>query len=260
MADVGVAGPGGEGRSVPRRAWSRRLEEALRSDLFDLHAQPIVDVATGTTVRHELFLRLTDGDGEIPAGEFLFAAEQAGSIREIDRWVVERAVELAGDGHAVAINLSVRSVDDQLLQTIGTALETSGADPHRLVLELKEAQLLRAPRVRDRFVPAVRELGCGVALDGYLTRDGGQGWIRALPIDFVKLGGTLVERLVDDGRRRRKARNAAIRAHQADRRVVAQGVEDLITLQLLPELGIDEAQGYALGAPESLGSTLLGSD
>lgn len=78
--------------------WSRRIEEALERDLFVLRGQRIVDVANGETMRHELFLRLVDRHRLIPAGEVAMVAEEFGSIREIDRWVVARAIEVAASG------------------------------------------------------------------------------------------------------------------------------------------------------------------
>jgi diguanylate cyclase len=98
------------------------------------------------------------------------------------------------------------------------------------------------------------ELGCRIALDGNVQGGRGSALLMGLPIDFVKLGPRFVNGLTADGRRRRKTRNAAAKAHRTGQRVVAQGVEDLVTLQLLQELGVDEAQGYALGRPEPVES------
>src|SRR5881227_2217772 len=110
-------GPGAGGSLHPLD-WSRRIEEALERDLFVLHGQRIVDVVTGATVRHELFLRMVDRKRLIPAGEFVMVAEEFGSIREIDRWVVARAIEVAATGLAVDLNLSVRSTDETMLDLI----------------------------------------------------------------------------------------------------------------------------------------------
>src|SRR5262245_64743403 len=104
MAPGQDAGPGGE--ELRPLDWSRRIEEALDRDLFVLHGQRIVDVVTGATVRHELFLRMVGRERLIPAGEFVLAAEEFGSIREIDRWVVATAIEVAAAGHPVDLNLS----------------------------------------------------------------------------------------------------------------------------------------------------------
>src|SRR3954452_14933740 len=171
MAGVKGTGPGrdwGGEAGARRREWSRRIEEALRRDLFVLHAQRIVDVASGETVRHELFLRMAENGDLIPAGEFVLAAEELGSIREIDRWVVSRAIEVAATGHPVDLNLSVRSADDELLGLMRREIERTGADPENLVVELSEEQLLADLRAREGFVRAARELGCRIALDGYV--------------------------------------------------------------------------------------------
>jgi EAL domain-containing protein (putative c-di-GMP-specific phosphodiesterase class I) len=256
MADVTGTGPGNEGRNAGarRQEWSRRIEEALRKDLFVLHAQRIVDVSSGETARHELFLRMGDGDGLIPAGEFVLAAEELGSIREIDRWVAGQAVAVAATGHPVALNLSVRSADDELLEAIRRRIQDAGADPGYIVLELSEEQLVAELEVGESFLRGAHELGCRIALDGFIQGGRDLALLKSRPIDFVKLGARFVNGLAADGRRRRKARNAAAKAHASGQRVIAQGVEDLITLQLLPDLGIDEAQGYALGRPEPVES------
>jgi EAL domain-containing protein (putative c-di-GMP-specific phosphodiesterase class I) len=256
MADVSGTGPG-SGRTGARLVdWSRRIGEALRRDLFVLHAQRIVDVGSGETVRHELFLRMAENGSLVPAGEFVVAAEEAGSIREIDRWVAERAIQAAAAGHPVDLNLSVRSADDELLEFVRERLAATGADPPLVVLELSEAQLAAGRGTGERFVRGVHSLGCRIALDGYAQGGRRSALLKRLPIDFVKLGSRFVSGLATDGRRRRKARNATAKAHRGGQKVIAQGVEDLVTLQLLQELGIDEAQGYALGRPEPIESAL----
>jgi EAL domain-containing protein (putative c-di-GMP-specific phosphodiesterase class I) len=213
-------------------------------------------VASGETVRHELFLRIADGPKLVPAGEFVLAAEETGSIREIDHWVMSRAIQLAAAGHPVDLNLSVRSADEALLELMRSGVGETGADPTRLVIELSEEQLVTGLEAGSSFVRGAHELGCRIALDGYIRGGRGRALLKGLPIDFVKLGPQFVSGLVEDGRRRRKARNAAGKAHDDELTVIAQGIEDLMTLQLLPELGIDEAQGYALGAPEPVESAL----
>src|SRR3954469_11457533 len=99
MAEGRAAGPGDQAERIPLD-WSRRIEDALDRDLFVLHGQRIVDVSTGETMRHELFLRMLYRRRLIPAGEFVVAAEEFGSIAEIDRWVARRAIEVAADGWA----------------------------------------------------------------------------------------------------------------------------------------------------------------
>src|SRR5215208_4723292 len=130
---IGEESGAGAGGLLQPLDWSRRIEEALERDLFVLHGQRIVDVATGATMRHELFLRMVDRKRLIPAGEFVMAAEEFGSICEIDRWVVARAIEVAATGMPVDLNLSVRSTDEPMVDLIRERLEETEADPRDVV-------------------------------------------------------------------------------------------------------------------------------
>jgi EAL domain-containing protein (putative c-di-GMP-specific phosphodiesterase class I) len=246
-------GPGTAGVLQPLD-WSHKIEEALERDLFVLHGQRIVDVASGATMRHELFLRMVDRKRLIPAGEFVMAAEQFGSIREIDRWVVARAIEVAATGLPVDLNLSVRSTDEAMVALVRDELESTGADPRDIVFELSETQLTEALDSGSAFVNAIAELGCQIALDGFVEGGPGSFLLRRFPIGYVKLGAPFIEGLADDRSKRRSVTTAVIKAHRSGQRVIAQGVETLATLQVLEGLEVDEAQGHALGPPESLES------
>jgi EAL domain-containing protein (putative c-di-GMP-specific phosphodiesterase class I) len=247
------SGPGTGGLLRPLD-WSRRIEEALERDLFVLHGQRIVDVITGATMRHELFLRMVDRKRLIPAGEFVMAAEEFGSIREIDRWVVTRAIEVAATGVPVDLNLSVRSTDRGMVELIRHQLEMTDADPGDVVLELSEKQLTEALDSGGAFVHAVAELGCQIALDGFVEGGPESFLLRRLPISYVKLGQPFIDGLAENRAKRRSVSSAVLKAHRSGQRVIAQGVESLATLEQLEDLGIDEAQGHALGPPESLES------
>ena len=108
------------------------------------------------------------------------------------------------------------------------------------------------------FVNAAAELGCGIALDGFVEGGPESFLLRRLPISYVKLGSPFIDGLAEDRGKRRAVSSAVLKAHRAGQRVIAQGVETLATLELLEDLGIDEAQGYALGPPESL-EALIGA-
>jgi EAL domain-containing protein (putative c-di-GMP-specific phosphodiesterase class I) len=246
------------GQAAPKRTrgrpfnWPKRIAEALERDLFVLHGQRIVDVRTGETMRHELFLRMAYRERLIPAGDFVLAAEQFGSIREIDRWVVGKAIEVAATGHPVDLNLSLRSNDDAMVEEIERRIEETGADPSDVVLELSEAQLAPTIETRGPFVEKVTELGCRVALDGFIEGGRDAYLLRKHPIAYVKLGPQFIGDLPTDGTRRSAVADAVQIAHGCGQRVIAQGVENLAALELLVGLGIDEAQGNALGPPGSL--------
>jgi EAL domain-containing protein (putative c-di-GMP-specific phosphodiesterase class I) len=244
---------------MPRLDWWRRIEDALDRDRFVLHGQRIVDVATGETMRHELFLRMLYRRRLIPASEFVVAAEEFGSIREIDRWVVSRAIEIAATGRPIDLNLSLRSPDGVLLDLIREQIEETGADPADLVFEVSEEQLDAGVESRRNFIQSVSEIGCQIALDGFVHGGKGSFLLTSYPISYVKIGPAFIQDLGEERGKRRAVTSAVLKAHRSGQRVIAQGVEDIVTLELLGDLGVDEAQGYALGPPESLDS-LLGAN
>jgi PAS domain S-box-containing protein len=107
------------------------IRRAFEEDRFELHAQPIIDLATGETVQRELLIRMRGTDGElIPPGAFLPAAEKYGAIRDIDRWVIAQGADLAARGIDVEINISAASIGDPgLIADIEHELARTGARP-----------------------------------------------------------------------------------------------------------------------------------
>src|SRR5918995_5248633 len=158
MARAAISAHGGEAASISIE-WSRRIRDALDRDRFALHAQRIVDVGTGHTLRHELLLRMVDEERLIPAGEFVLVAEELGLIGEIDRWVVGESIEIAASGRSIHLNLSMRSIDAALLDLVRDWLDQTRADPANLVFELGGEQLDGAGEEGAEFIAALDELG-----------------------------------------------------------------------------------------------------
>jgi EAL domain-containing protein (putative c-di-GMP-specific phosphodiesterase class I) len=244
------------GGTVRPLDWPRRIKEVLGRDPLVLCGQRIVDVRTGATMRHELFPRVVAGDELISASGFVRAAAQSSSIGEIDRWVVARAIEVAAAGGPVHVNLTLGSTDETMLELIRERFELTGAEAGALVLELSEGQLIAAPDQCREFMRDAIILGCRIAVNDFVEGGPDAVLLRELPIDYVKLGSEFMGNLESDPARRRAVSGAALTAHRRGHRVIAHGVESVTTLQLLGDLGVDEAQGSVLGAPEPLESLL----
>jgi PAS domain S-box-containing protein len=240
---------------VEALSWINRIHGALADDRFVLYAQPIIDLETGATVQHELLIRMLDEAGElVPPGLFLPVAEEYGLIREIDRWVIRRAVALAADGHALEVNLSAESLGDpSMLGFVEQELARTGADPAKLVFELTETALLRDEDAARTFIEGVDRLGSHVALDDFGTGYGGFTYLKRLPIDFLKIDIEFVRDLPHNPASRHVVRAVVNLARDFGLRTVAEGVEDDETLALLREQGVDFAQGFGLGRPAPLG-------
>jgi EAL domain-containing protein (putative c-di-GMP-specific phosphodiesterase class I) len=149
----------------------------------------------------------------------------------------------------VSVNLAAQSIDFGFVENVREGLALSGANPAMLAFELREGDLVGAGESGRDFLWALRELGFGLAMDQFGTDSVDLRHVRSLPIGYLKLGREFAQDLSRDPATRQAIEAIVQPARRFGSRTVAVGVEDLATLQILRELGADEAQGYALGAP-----------
>ena len=241
-------------RKLADLGWIERIRAALDEDRFVLHAQPIVDVSSGETVQHELLIRMVADDGSLIApGEFLPIAETYGLIGEIDRWVVGQALGLTAEGHAIELNLSAHSLGDPTLYAyVDAELRRTGADPTLLIFELTETAILRDEETALRFATAIVARGCKLALDDFGTGYGGFGYLKRLPVSYLKIDIEFVRDLASEPASRQVVDAVINLARGFGIETVAEGVEDAATLTLLGLLGVDFVQGFHLGRPAAL--------
>jgi diguanylate cyclase (GGDEF)-like protein/PAS domain S-box-containing protein len=239
------------GQQGERLTWVGRVRRAIEEERLVLHSQPIVDLATGEAAGEELLVRMLDESGGIvsPAA-FLPTAEHFGLIRDIDRWVVARALELTAAGRHVSVNLSARSVSDpELTATVERGLREAGADPSRLVFEITETAAAADMEEVRAFADRVQRIGCGLALDDFGTGFGSFIYLKHLPVRELKIDMEFVRHIHSSPADRRLVQSIVLIARGLGVRTVAEGVEDEATLGLLREYGVDRAQGWHLGAP-----------
>jgi PAS domain S-box-containing protein len=246
-------------RDVEALAWLARIREALEDDRFLLHAQPIIDLASGETVQHELLIRMLDEQGGlVPPGLFLPVAEQYGLIREIDRWVIRQGAQLAAHGNPIELNISAESLGDPgLYDVVERELQAAGADPRLVVIEITETALLKNEDVAQTFIERVAALGCRVALDDFGTGYGGFTYVKRLPVDYLKIDIEFVRDLPRSPASQHVVRAIVGLARDFGQQTVAEGVEDQQTLQMLRDYGVDYAQGYAIGRPAPIEQAAL---
>jgi PAS domain S-box-containing protein len=230
------------------------IQRALEEDRFELHAQPIIDLATGETVQRELLIRMRSPEGElIPPGAFLPAAEKHGAIRDIDRWVIAQGADIAASGIDVEINISAASIGDPgLIANIEQELERTGADPSRLVFEITETALIEKTEVAVVLAERLRKLGCRFALDDFGSGYGGFHYLKHLPMDFLKIDREFIRDARASVADQHVIRAIVGLARGFGLRTIAEGVEDQETVNLLRAFGVDHAQGFHLGRPAPL--------
>ena len=234
------------------------IRRAFEEDRFELHAQPIVDLATGETVQRELLIRMRSRDGKlIPPGDFLPAAEKHGAIRDIDRWVIAQGADIAARGIDVEINISAASIGDPgLIADIEHELARTGADPSRLVFEITETALVEKTEVAVALAEHLRQLGCRFALDDFGSGYGGFHYLKHLPMDFLKIDREFIRDALSSEGDQHVIRAIVGLAHGFGLQTIAEGVEDQETLEMLRELGVDHVQGFHIGRPALLEAPL----
>jgi PAS domain S-box-containing protein len=235
---------------------SEQINAALAQNRFVLHGQPIINLASLQVEQSELLIRmLRDGGGDelAPPAEFLPCAERFDLIEMVDKWVVARAVEFAAAGHRVEVNLSAKTICDQLqVGWIERAVIESGAPPQNLIFEITEtgaAQNLPAART---FAQRLRKLGCAFALDDFGVGHGSFTYLRHLPVDYLKIDIQFIRNLLRDEDDQQVVRAIIGVARQFGIQTIAEGVEDAATLEKLRRMGVDFAQGYHIGRPKPL--------
>jgi PAS domain S-box-containing protein len=248
-------------RKLDELSWAGRVQDALREERFVLYAQPILDLATGAIVQHELLLRVREPDGTIAGpGPYLQIAEEHGLIGAIDRWVIGRGAELAAEGLPVELNVSGGSIGDpELLTHIEACLRDSGADPALMIFEITETALIGNEAAGRAFAARVHELGCKLALDDFGTGYGGFTYLKQLPVDYLKIDIEFVRDLLTSTASLHVVEAVVNLARGFCLKTVAEGVEDAETLALLQTLGVDFAQGYHIARPGPLDDTIRGA-
>ena len=242
------------------------IREALEKRRFVLFAQPIVATQdhTAPSRQVEVLLRMR-GQGEaivLPAA-FIPAAERYGLMAELDRWVIEETIGLlARDSLAaletkVSINVSGITLNDETsLDFIRQALTASSIAPERIAFEITETAAIRNIVKTQVFMQELRDWGCRFALDDFGSGLSSLNYLKRLPVDYLKIDGSFVRDLSKDEGSRVMVRSIQQMAHGLGIETVAEGVEDERTLQALQELEIDYVQGFAIGEPMPIATTL----
>jgi PAS domain S-box-containing protein len=236
-----------------RVEWRERISSALVDGRMVVHAQPVVELATGEETSSELLIRMhADGPGDelLPPGAFLPIAERFELIQMIDAWVVRRALELDDGSRKREVNLSaVTLCDPQARREIVGMLAASPEQARSLIFEITETAAADHLAAASLFAEDVTRFGCGLALDDFGTGFGSFTYLRSLPLRYLKIDLSFVSRMVDSVDDRRVVQSIIGIAEQFGLRTIAEGVEDQATMDLLRDMGADFAQGYHVGRP-----------
>jgi EAL domain-containing protein (putative c-di-GMP-specific phosphodiesterase class I) len=245
------------------------VQRALADNQLELFAQVIVPVSTVEDIPHyEILVRMRDPEGNrIAPGAFIPAAERFQLMSSIDRWVVSRSLRFAaaqarsGQPVELSINLSGQSLsEDQFLTFVTSEIHTSGVDPQHLCFEITETAAINNLARAVRFMSSIRQLGCHFALDDFGSGMSSFGYLKNLPVDVIKIDGSFIKRLHENQIDRAMVKAIQEVARLMSMKTVAEFVENAEIFAALKEIGIDRAQGYYLGKPESVAKLFPGTD
>ena len=243
--------------SPDRVALVADLRHAIERDQLVLHYQPQVDVRTGGFVAVEALMRWPHPErGLLAPDAFIPLAEQTQLIRPLTRWAIGAALrqavawQAAGMAIPVAVNLSAHDVQDPgLPEVVAELLAASGAPANQLRLEITESSLLADPERARENLAALRALGIRIAIDDFGTGYSSLNYLQRLPVDELKIDKSFVQSMATDEGARSIVRAVIDMADDLGLGVVAEGVEDRATWEVLAALGCDMAQGYYFSPP-----------
>jgi diguanylate cyclase (GGDEF)-like protein len=236
---------------------SGELAAALEGEAIEAFFQPIVVSDSRLIVGAEALVRWRRPDGSLrPPSEFLEAAEMAGLSRTLTRRMMGLALTQArmwrDAGHPIYVSLNAAVadlLDESFPDEIATALQAHGLASEALTIEVTESSIVANPERIGAVIKRIRALGVEVALDDFGTGYSSLTHLRQLPVDAVKIDRSFVTEMCNERADAAIVYATIELAHRLDLRVVAEGVEDESTWQLLIELGSDRIQGYAMSRP-----------
>jgi len=232
------------------------LQQALEKNSFRLLFQPIISLRGDSHEHYEVLLRLLDPEGtEVPPGEFLDAAKEAGLATKIDRWVLLNSIKLLAEhrnkGHStrLMVHLSGPSLQDpSLLGWLGVALKASKLPPDSLVFQLDENDAVAYLRQAKALTQGLAGLGCRVALNQFGCVLNPLNTLKHLNADFVKIDGSYTQDLSRQ-ENQETLKQLLAQLHEQAKQTIVPFVDSATVLATLWQAGVGYIQGQYLQGP-----------
>ncbi len=245
---------------LDRMSTEHSLHRALERSELMLHYQPVVELEGVTTVGVEALVRWQHpAQGLVAPYRFIPVAEESGLIIPIGAWVLEEACHQLQDWQhpgqpgrhgTIEVNLSARQIDDpRIVRTVEQILSRTGLPPEHLTLEITESALMKNAASALSVLSALKELGVQLAIDDFGTGYSSLTYLQRFPLDILKVDRSFVEELGVSVEGEEIVSAVINLAHALGLRVVAEGVETTLQLDVLQAFECDLAQGYLFSKP-----------
>jgi EAL domain-containing protein (putative c-di-GMP-specific phosphodiesterase class I) len=258
----------GDNEMAARRretGWVARIESALAQDRFVLYHQRYRALKAGAGARAhlEVLLRLVDEDGKlVMPGSFIPAAERYNLMPAIDRWVIRKVFagyrsllreEGGATGLTCAVNLSGTSLNSEgLIDFIREEARAARLPARAICFEITETAAIHDLQAAERFMRECKALGFEFALDDFGIGSSSFGYLRRLPVDYLKIDGSFVRNIEHDPVDRAMTETINQVGHLLGIRTVAEYAENDRIIEILRQIGVDYAQGFGVSRPSPL--------
>jgi EAL domain-containing protein (putative c-di-GMP-specific phosphodiesterase class I)/GGDEF domain-containing protein len=238
------------------QVWVKHIKAALMENRFRLVQQPIAALNGGSQKMFDVAIRMLDAQGkEVLPSEFLPAAVRNDLMKNIDRWVLGASLSFAAKTKPdlLFVRLSRDTAfDSSLVPWLELQLRSTQAEPQRICLQITEEVASANIQQTGHLIAAVRAIGVRVALEHFGTGRDSQRLISTLPLDFVKIDGSLMQGLATSPEQQQRVRAIASAAASSKVQTVAERIEDANTMAVVWQLGVQYIQGYFVHAPEEV--------
>lgn len=241
--------------------WMQQLAEAFEQDRFCLYQQPVAALGTATAslTDYELLLRLQpteQGAALVLPSAFMAVAERYNLMRTLDRWVIRRFLQQQRSNASSAlysINLSQATVlDPNFISFLRGLFDRYGAPQQKLCFEINESVAIAHPDAITQLAHRLKPMGCHLALDNVGLRSAAYSHLSDLPIDYLKLDGSVVKNMLRSNADLQRLTSINQASHRAGIPTIATHVETQTILDKVTTLGVDYAQGHRIAMPQPL--------
>jgi EAL domain-containing protein (putative c-di-GMP-specific phosphodiesterase class I) len=236
--------------------WVKHIKAALMENRFRLVQQPVASLQGDDLGMFDVLVRMIDGQGkEVLPAEFMAAAERNDLMKNIHRWVVGASLSFAAQRKpgCLFVRLSKDTVADATFQGwLENHVRSSRADPGRLCFQVTEGIASTYVAQVKALASVLRQRGFRFAIDGFGSGRDSQGLLDAVPLDFVKIDGALVQSLAGDQGLQSRTRTLVEAATKRLIQTIAERVEDANTMAVLWQIGVQYIQGYFINEPEQV--------
>lgn len=248
--------------------WASKIDKALDDNSLHLRCQRIMPLATDDSYHdhYEILLGITDDLGEQSSlQEFINAAENYKRMADIDRWVIKTSFKWIADHRteldhvsSFSINLSGHSLNDLgLMEFVMKQMRNTNVPISKICFEITETLGIANLSDAADFIKRFKTTGCTFSLDDFGSGMSSYGYLKSLPVDYLKIDGVFVKEMATNPNDYAVVKSISEIGHFMGKKIIAEYVQDDETIQLLQDLGVDYAQGYGIEKPRPLDDILL---